>query len=109
MRQSGRGNWILLALIVVIVAIVALVGFSGESATFAGNRFMSALATADAETLTDMSYFNPPRPREQVLSDWKKTLDIGHYYRFIWNIKSSKSPAPGRSSVQMDLTRDAEK
>lgn len=109
MRQSGRGNWIVISLVVVAAVIFSVFLFSGESPSVASERFMEALAKGDAEALTDMSYFSPERPRDKVLSDWKKTLEISKYYRFAWITKSSSSPAPGRASVKMEFTRDADK
>lgn len=107
MRTAGRGNWILISLVSITLVIVGLVAFSGESATAASDRFLVALAKGDAETLTDMSYFTPERPREEVLKEWKKTLDIARYYRFAWMTKSSSSPGPGRAAVKLEFTRDA--
>ena len=106
MRQAGRGNWILVSLIAVVLGIVGLFVFSGESPLTASHKFLTALGKGDAETLTDMSYFEPARPRAEVLKDWKKTLESSKYYRFAWMLKSSTNPAPGRASVKMEFTRD---
>lgn len=109
MKQSGRVNWIVVTLLAIVLVLAALMVFSGESATSAAARFMTALSKGDVDGLADMSYFNPPRDRESVKKAWNRTLEIGKHYRFVWMIKSSKSPAPGRSSVTMEVTRDADK
>lgn len=108
MRNGGRINWLVLALVTVVLLIVVLVTLSGETSSVAARRFMKALSMGDAKTLTDMSYFEPERSKEEVLKSWERTVEIGRFYRFSWNIKNSKSPASGRSTVSMDFTRDAD-
>lgn len=109
MKRSGRVNWIVVSLVAIVVVLGALFVFSGEAATSAAARFMTALSRGDAKTLAQMSYFNPPREEGDVQRAWERTLNIGRHYRFVWMIKASKSPAPGRSSVTMEVTRDADK
>ena len=109
MRQSGRGNWIIVALVAIVLAIAALVVFAGETPTAAAKKFMRALSRQDAEALADMSFYDPPRPREEVVASWKRTLKLSEHYIFAWQIKNSKSPVKGRATVSMDFIRDASK
>lgn len=95
-------------MVAAVFAIVALATLSGETSSVAARRFMRALSNGDAKTLTEMSYFEPDRQKEEVLKSWERTLEVGRFYRFTWNIKNSKSPASGRSTVSMDFTRDAD-
>lgn len=109
MKRAGRVNWIVVSLVAIVVVLAALFVLSGEAATSAAARFMTALSRGDAKTLAQMSYFNPKREESEIQAAWEKTLSIGKHYRFVWMIKAGKSPAPGRSSVTMEVTRDADK
>ena len=114
MRRSERGNWfrgnwILMTLLAIALGIFGTFTFMGESASTAAQRFLVALATADSNTLADMSYFNPPKPRDEVKKEWEKSLEVGKFYRFVWVIKAQSSPVPGRASVQLMFTKDADK
>ncbi len=107
MHRSGRANWIVLALSAVGLGIVGLVVLGGESPETVGNRFLTALATGDVKTLTELSYFNPPREAARVQADWERTMGYSRYYRFAWRMRSSTTPAPDRANVQFDFIRDA--
>lgn len=107
MMQSGRGNWLLISVVAVLAAIGVVIATAGETPTTATARFMTALAKGDAQTLTDMSYFNPPRSREQVLEAWKKTLQYGKFYVFSWRVTEDTRPSPGHAKVGLQVAKDA--
>lgn len=109
MKSAGRANWIMVTLLGIVVAMVVLIFLGGQSPTAAAKEFMIALSSRDIDKLAEMSYFDPPRPIEDIKAAWKRTTDYGKYYKFAWIVKHSKSPQTDRASVTMDLTKDSNK
>jgi hypothetical protein len=107
MKVRGRVNWIILSVLVLTALIVFLAFFGGEAPSTAANRFLLALGKGDVETLTEMSYFKPERPREQVEADWKKTLSYSRHFLFMWRVKSDRRPTPDRAIVALLFVKDA--
>jgi hypothetical protein len=107
MRQAGRAHWTVVATAAVAALVAALVASSRESPQTAADRFLTALAKADAETLADLSYFDPPRQRDAVLGAWKDTLRRAEYFRFMWRIQGTTMLPGDRATVVLEFVRDA--
>ena len=107
--RARRVNWIVVALVLIAASIVGLVATAGESPTTATVLFMNALSKGDAKALTERSYFNPERSRQEIEKDWAKTVDFGKYYMFIWKVESDTRPTPDRATVKMTVMRDVDK
>lgn len=97
------------SLLLVVASIIAIIATAGESPTTAAAIFMSAMSKGDIKTLTERSYFNPHREPAEVEKDWKKTINLGKYYAFIWKVDSDARPTPDRATVKMTVMRDVNK
>jgi hypothetical protein len=86
---------------------LALLALSADSPRTAANRFLTALARGEAEELTNLSYFEPPRDAATVRGLWAKTLDRGAYFRFVWRIRGTTELPNDRATVAIQYVRDA--
>lgn len=107
MRRAGRVHWLVLATGVAVLVLAVLALLSAESPEGAAQKFMTALAKQDAQTLADRSYFRPARDKGQVIEAWKKTLNRAEYFRFVWRFKGSTVLPNDRATVNMEFVRDA--
>lgn len=79
----------------------------GESPTTAVNRFMTALARADVETLTRMSYL-PGLEEADVRNQWDRSVNVvGPHYRFRWQTLTQTMSDSDRANVQIWVWRNA--
>jgi hypothetical protein len=107
MRTSGRVSLLLVAGIVSFVFVLALLFVPRESVTGVGNRFMTALAQGDVDTLTEMSYIGNAPP-ETVREEWRfATQEAGRHYRFIWRVTGATQASDNSASVRMQVVRDS--
>lgn len=107
MLRSGRANWIVVVLGALFATILFLLFGLGESPLVAANRFLIALAKQDLETVSEMSFYSPERPQEQVRADWEKTLGYIKHFRFTWQLTNYVTPAPDRATVRLKFVKDA--
>lgn len=88
-----------------IIAIIAMFLMSSESAATAGSRFMRALYTSDAKTLTDMTYW-PNQDRSVTEEKWKKTLGSTKYYSFTYKVMQGESSRADQANVRLLVERN---
>lgn len=106
MRRFGGVNWLWIVFAAMALIVGASLLTSTDSASLAAKRFMKALGEGDTETLTALSAFTPPRPREEVKRDWEKSTRLSKGYLFLYNVKSESSPAPDRATVKLEVVRN---
>jgi hypothetical protein len=107
MRTAGRVNIVLVGAIVAIVMIGSVLFMGRQSINAVASKFMSALATHDVNTLTDMTFLNG-RSKEEVRKQWDFAVnDAGKHYVFAWRITSSKEADPKTASVTLQVLRNA--
>lgn len=79
----------------------------GESPTTAVNRFMTALAKGDVDTLTRMSHL-PGREESDIRAQWDRAVNVvGPYYRFRWQTLTQTMPDRDSANVQIWVWRNA--
>lgn len=107
MRSSGKVSVTLIIVAAFVVGIVFMAIASGESPTFVGGRFMSALAQGDAGALTDLSYA-PGVPQEEMFEQWKYATEVvAPYYVFTYEITDEAKPTKDTAIVTMMVTKNA--
>lgn len=106
MRRSGKANWLIVTglLGVVLIAVVLVLG--RQSPSTAANRFMTALATGDVETLTELSVMENDT-RESIRQKWDYATKVaGPHYRFTWTTISETISGPDTATVTMLVIRN---
>ncbi len=107
MKQSGRVNIIMLGGLVGVAVIAFFAMFSGESASVAATRFMSALASRDINTLVATSYIEKASP-EEIRKEWEYCINVANpNYVFEWSVLGEVQPDDKSASVRLDVKRDA--
>jgi hypothetical protein len=84
-RRAGRASVLTIVAIVAAVAAVALFFLPGEGSSTTATRFMSALASGDTATLTELSYMGET-PKEEIRKKWDYTMSVAGNYRFYWDM-----------------------
>lgn len=107
MRRTGRAHWTVVALVGLAALAAVLLLVRTDSPQAAADRFLTALAKGDAKTLAEMSFFDPARDAARVEADWRKTLDRGEYFRFVWRQKATNLLPGDRATVAIQFVRDA--
>ncbi len=108
--KAGRVSLVtLLVLFAIIGGIVigAIFALSGESASSAATRFLSALATGNVKTLSEMTYLAGRSP-ENIEEQWTyATKVVAPYYRFQWKITNEVMVDQQNASVSVAMLRNA--
>lgn len=107
MIKSGKVNVVMLGGLLGVFLIVGLAFFSGESASVAATRFMSALASRDIDTLTATSYIEKAPPYD-IRKQWEYCMKVANpNYSFEWNVLGEVQPDDKTASVRLDIKRES--
>ncbi|RYG34446.1 hypothetical protein EON81_15510 [bacterium] len=107
-RQAGRVNFIAIGAVACLLMIIAVFALGKQSPTEVGVKFMSALATGDSATLTDLTYLGET-PKEEVRKEWDfATQEAGKYYRFVWKVTGYSQPSDQEASIRLQVIRNLE-
>jgi hypothetical protein len=95
----------LLALFFVVIGTV-MVFAAGEGPSAVASRFMQALASGDAKTLTELSHMGD-EPAQETQKRWEKTLDYSQHYLFAWRIVDDREQSDEAAVVKLKVVRNA--
>ncbi len=107
MKRAGRANWIAILGLIGAVILVAMLFLGSESPSAAANKFMSALARRDVNTLTRYTYLGEAG-KDEIQKKWEASTEIARYYRFSWQILGELQADEKTASVRMNVWRNVD-
>jgi hypothetical protein len=103
-RRSGRISFVAIA----GICSLALVGFlmlsTGKSARTCAGEFMTALARADINKLTETSVVQN-ESKDQIRKEWEQTMKYGRNYVFFWTI-DGVDESKDVATVRLGMTKN---
>lgn len=105
MKRSGKTHIVVILGILGIIVTIALVFFSGESPQTKASKFMTALATANADELAQYSY-DETRTEEELKVAWEQSLKDSKYYRFAWKPDAAVLTNDTLATVKLIVVRN---
>jgi hypothetical protein len=106
-KKAGGVNWLIILAVAALGALALVFVMSGDTPQTVANRFMTALAKGDVDTLVELSEASG-KTDEELRQDWEFAVKrAGPHYRFRWHVLSSKEADAQTSAVSMWLWRNA--
>lgn len=107
MRQAGRVNLLVVAVLVMGLFIVGIFFMGRESMSSTCGKFLAALAAGDVDTLTKYSYLGETPP-EKMKESWTFTVkEAAPHYRFMYRIDNSREQGADSGAVSVRWWKNA--
>src|SRR5687768_11472836 len=107
MKQSGRASLLTVVALAAVLMVAVLLFFGKEPVGAVGARFLTALSSGDVDTLTKMSYLGNDTEAE-MRKKWDFAVNTaGRYYRFAYQITSSREISNDTAQVTTQFVKNA--